>query len=173
MSERETKREQFNQKPASGKKFLAPIIITIVALTAVGGWFLFGQIPVGGPELVSAGQDGKIRFAAADFSDGKARFYRLNGQTGPVDFFVVRSHDGVIRSAFDTCDVCYKARKGYRQEGDEMVCNNCDQRFRTDMINVVKGGCNPAPLQRQLVGETLVLSTNDIEKGAWYFSAVN
>jgi uncharacterized membrane protein len=79
----------------------------------------------------------------------------------------------VIRSAFDTCDVCYKARKGYRQEGNDMVCNNCDQRFRTDKINEIKGGCNPAPLQRQLIGETLVLSTSDIEKGAWYFSTVN
>jgi uncharacterized membrane protein len=173
MSERETKREQFNQKPASGKKLLLPVIVAIVAVVAVGGWFMLGQSPVGGPELVSAGQDGKIRFAAEDFNDGKARFYRFNGQTGPVDFFVVRSHDGVIRSAFDTCDVCYKARKGYRQEGNDMVCNNCDQRFRTDMVNVVKGGCNPAPLQRQLIGETLVLSTNDIEKGAWYFSTVN
>lgn len=173
MSERETKREQFNHKPAPGKKFLAPVIIAIIALAAVGGWFLFGQSPVGGPELVSASQDGKIRFAAADFDDGKARFYRFNGKAGPVNFFVVRSHDGVIRSAFDTCDVCYKARKGYRQEGNDMVCNNCDQRFRTDMVNVVKGGCNPAPLQRQLIGETIVLSTNDIEKGAWYFSTVN
>ena len=173
MSERESKREQFNQKSVSGKKFLAPVIVAIVALAAVGGWFLFGQSTVGGPELVSAGQDGKIRFNAPDFNDGKARFYRFKGQTGTVDFFVVRSHDGVLRSAFDTCDVCYKARKGYRQEGDDMVCNNCDQRFRTDMVNVVKGGCNPAPLQRQLIGETLVLSTNDIEKGAWYFSTVN
>ena len=173
MSERETKREQFNQKPAAGKKFLAPVIIAIVAAAAVGGWFLFGLSSVGGHEQVSADQDGKIRFATADFSDGKARFYRLNGQTGPVDFFVVRSHDGVIRAAFDTCDVCYKARKGYRQEGNDMVCNNCDQRFRTDMINVVKGGCNPAPLQRQLIGETLVLSASDIEKGAWYFSTLN
>ena len=173
MSERETKREQFNQKPASGNKLLIPVLVTIVAVIAAGGWLLFGQSSGVGPELVAAGQDGKIRFAVADFNDGKARFYRLNGQKGPVDFFVVRSHDGVIRSAFDTCDVCYKERKGYRQEGNDMVCNNCDQRFRTDMINVVKGGCNPAPLQRQQVGETLVISSNDIEKGAWYFSAVN
>jgi uncharacterized membrane protein len=124
--------------------------------------------------VVTAGADGKIRFAAADFNDGKARFYRLKAQSGPIDFFVVRSHDGVIRSAFDTCDVCYKSLKGYRQEGDDMVCNNCDQRFKTDMVNVVKGGCNPAPLQRQQVGETIVIVVNDIENGAWYFKgAVN
>lgn len=170
MSDRETKREQFSAEKSSGKKYLAPVVV-VIAVAAAAGWFLFGSSVAGGPEIVSAGQDGKVRFAAADFNDGRARFYRYNGQSGPVDFFLVRSQDGIIRSAFDTCDVCYKARKGYRQEGHDMVCNNCDQRFRTDMINVVKGGCNPAPLQRQQIGDTLVLAANDIEKGAWYFNS--
>lgn len=169
MSERETKREQFNEQPSSGKKILAPIAVLILAVIAVGGWFLMGPKAAGGPEVVSAGQDGMIKFESTDFSDGKAKFYRFNDQSGPIDFFVVRSHGGVIRSAFDTCDVCYKALKGYRQEGDEMVCNNCDMRFKTDMINVVKGGCNPAPLKRQQVGKTVVIAANDIQRGAWYF----
>ena len=168
MSERETKRDHFNEKPSSGKKFLIPIAL-VLAVVAVGGWFLFGQEAVGGPTLVEAGQDGKIDFASADFNDGKAKFYRFQGQSGPIDFFVVKSSDGVIRSAFDTCDVCYKALKGYRQEGHEMVCNNCDQRFPTDKINIVKGGCNPAPLQRQEAGEKVVIAATDIERGAWYF----
>jgi uncharacterized membrane protein len=169
MSEREAKREQFNQKTSSGNKLLIPIVVLVLAVVAGGGWFLFAPQSVGGPEVVSAGQDGTIRFASADFSDGNAKFYRFKGQSGPIDFFVVRSSDGVIRSAFDTCDVCYKALKGYRQEGDDMVCNNCDQRFKTDMINVVKGGCNPAPLLRQQAGEAIVIAAADIEKGAWYF----
>lgn len=174
MSERETKREQFNQAPAAGKKFLVPILILVAALIAAGGWYLAGSGTTTGPQLVTPGHDGQIRFATAEFNDGQARFYRLQGQAGPVDFFVVRSQDGVVRSAFDTCDVCYKARKGYRQEGHDMVCNNCDQRFRTDMINVVKGGCNPAPLRRQQVGDSIVIATADIEQGAWYFNgAVN
>lgn len=169
MSERENKREQFNEQPSSGKKLMAPIAVLVLAVLAVGGWFLFGSTSAGGPEVVSAGQDGKITFESAGFSDGKAKFYRFKGQSGPIDFFVVRSHDGVIRSAFDTCDVCYKALKGYRQEGDDMVCNNCDMRFKTNMINVVKGGCNPAPLKRQQIGEKVVIAANDIKKGAWYF----
>ncbi len=169
MSERQTKREQFAEKTPSAKRALAPIAVLILAVVAIGGWFLMGPQAVGGPEVVSAGQDGTIKFPSADFSDGKAKFYRFKGQSGPIDFFVVRSHDGVIRSAFDTCDVCYKALKGYRQEGDDMVCNNCDQRFKTDMVNVVKGGCNPAPLKRQRAGEAVVIAANDIEAGAWYF----
>ena len=173
MSERETKREQFNEQSSSGKKMMIPIVL-VLAVVAVGGWFLFGQGGVGGPTLVEAGQNGKISFAAADFTDGKAKFYRFQGQSGPVDFFVVKSTDGVIRSAFDTCDVCYKALKGYRQEGHDMVCNNCDQRFPTDKVNIVKGGCNPAPLQRQQAGEKIVIAAIDIERGAWYFKgAVN
>jgi len=169
MSEREAKREQFNEKTSSGKKLSAPVAVLVLAIVAVSGWFFLGPTAVGGPEVVSAGQDGMIRFAADDFNDGKAKFYRFQAESGPVDFFVVRSHDGVVRSAFDTCDVCYKALKGYRQEGDDMVCNNCDQRFKTDMINVVKGGCNPAPLQRQQAGEKIVIAANDIKAGAWYF----
>ena len=173
MSEREAKKELFQEKKSAGKSFLVPVLIVAVAVIAAGGWFLFGKGLSAGPAVVEAGHDGKIHLAAADFSDGKAKFYRFQGQSGPIDFFVVKSSDGVIRSAFDTCDVCYKALKGYRQEGHEMVCNNCDQRFPTDKINVVKGGCNPAPLNRQQVGETIVIASNDIERGAWYFKGLN
>ena len=63
MSERDTKREQFQEKPSSGKKFLAPVLVVVVAIVAVGGWFLFGNGTAGGPAVVEAGHDGKIRFA--------------------------------------------------------------------------------------------------------------
>lgn len=169
MSEREAKREQFIEKNSSANKLLIPIVVLVLAVVAVGGWFLFDQNSTGGHEVVSAEQDGKIRFTAANFADGKAKFYRFEGNSDPIDFFVVRSQDGVIRAAFDTCDVCYRERKGYRQEGNDMVCNNCDQHFRTDLVNVVKGGCNPAPLQRQQVGETVVIAASDIERGLGYF----
>jgi uncharacterized membrane protein len=168
MSERDAKREQFTEKSSSGKKFLIPIVL-VLAVVAIGGWFLFGQQKLGGHEVVQAGQDGKLHFTAADFADGKAKFFRFEGNSGPIDFFVVRSQDGIIRTAFDTCDVCYRERKGYRQEGNDMVCNNCDQHFRTDLVNVVKGGCNPAPLQRQQAGETVVIEASDIERGIGYF----
>jgi uncharacterized membrane protein len=174
MSERDAKREQFNSKKTAGKKLLIPLVVLVLVVVAGGGWFLFGQQSLGGHTMIQAGQDGTIRFAATDFADGKARFYRFQGQSGPVDFFVVRSMDGVIRAAFDTCDVCYREHKGYRQEGSDMVCNNCGQHFRTDLVNVVKGGCNPAPLHRQLASDKVVIAVNDIEQGAGYFkTAIN
>ena len=171
MSERQAKREQFNTEKSTGRKLLIPAAVLALVAVAAAGWFLFGQQSLGGHALIKAGQDDTVRFAATDFSDGKARFYRFQGQSGPIDFFVVRSQDGVIRAAFDTCDVCYRERKGYRQEGNDMVCNNCGQHFRTDLVNVVKGGCNPAPLKRQMASDKLVIAVNDIEQGAGYFKA--
>jgi uncharacterized membrane protein len=174
MSERQSKREQFNTEKSTGKKLLIPAAVLVLVAVVAAGWFLFGQQPSGGHAMVTAGQDGMIRFVASDFSDGKARFYRFQGQSGPIDFFLVRSQDGVVRAAFDTCDVCYRERKGYRQEGNDMVCNNCGQHFRTDLVNVVKGGCNPAPLHRQVDNDKVVIAVNDVEQGSGYFqTAVN
>ena len=85
-----------------------------------------------------------------------------------VTYFVLKSSDGVIRAAIDACDVCYRAGKGYTQEGDYMVCENCGQRFASTRINVVKGGCNPAPLNRVVKGSNLIIKIADINQNSWY-----
>ena len=47
-----------------------------------------------------------------------------------------------------------------------MQCNNCGRRFRSDQINVLEGGCNPAPLERKVVDGQLVIQTTDLEAGS-------
>ena len=64
----------------------------------------------------------------------------------------MQSKDGEYRAAFDACDVCYPNKKGYTQQGDLMVCNNCGLQFESTKINEVKGGCNPSPIERTLEG---------------------
>jgi uncharacterized membrane protein len=36
-------------------------------------------------------------------------------------------------------------------------------------INVLQGGCNPAPLERRVVGDHLVLTGTALERGGTYF----
>jgi len=76
----------------------------------------------------------------------------------------------VIRAAFDACDVCWREGKGYYQQGDFMVCRNCGRQFASVKVNEVKGGCNPAPLERAIVGDKLVIKAADIVKGSQYFN---
>ena len=113
--------------------------------------------------------DGKIRIPLAEVNDGEAHYYQYKEGDSTVQFFVVKSRDGVIRAAFDACDVCFPAKKGYSQDGDFMICNNCGRSFHSNRINVVEGGCNPAPLNRKVVGDTLVIAASDVLLGNRYF----
>ena len=113
--------------------------------------------------------NGNLYIPVKDIEDGKAHYFKVKSKSGiMVDFFTVKSTDGIIRAAIDACDVCYKSGKGYIQEDNVMVCTNCKRRFATDKINEVKGGCNPAPLKRSIVNENLVISMQDINANAWY-----
>ena len=124
--------------------------------------------PTADSALLPAGQD--VSFAAADFSDGQARFYRYVSAAGKeIRFFLMKSSDGVVRAAFDTCDVCFRERRGYRQSGDNMLCNNCGKAFPSRDINVVQGGCNPAPIERAVEGDRVVVRAATLEQGAFYF----
>ncbi|GAB4164409.1 MAG: hypothetical protein Tsb0017_02420 [Geothermobacteraceae bacterium] len=169
MSERESKREQFqNNASGGGGKKVAIFVLVLLVVAGVAGWLLLGPAGAGGVRSVQA-DNGAVRLNAAEFDDGKARFFEYNGRSGPIRFFVVKSTDGVIRAAFDACDVCYREKKGYTQVGDSMICNNCGQSFPTDRINVVKGGCNPSPLQRQVANGQVVITLAALELGATYF----
>ena len=113
-------------------------------------------------------QNGVIALPLAKISDGNAHYFKAKSDNGiMVKFFVVQSHDGVIRAAVDACDVCYKSGKGYVQQGNVMVCTNCNMKFATDRINEVKGGCNPAPLSRRVEGSRLLIPMEDINANAW------
>lgn len=113
--------------------------------------------------------EGTISFPLSDFSDGQAKYYAFDYQGKEMSFFILQSSDGVVRAAFNACDVCYQARKGYRQVGDFMVCNNCGQRFASVRINEEKGGCNPSPLERTITEDRIIISEADLAKGAFYF----
>ncbi len=114
-------------------------------------------------------QDGEVRLPVASLADGNARFYTIEAGGKTVEFFVLKGADGTIRAAFDACDVCFPYKKGYHQEGDVMVCNNCGSRFPSDKINIVRGGCNPAPVERRVDGDTLVIKISDLATGARFF----
>jgi hypothetical protein len=113
--------------------------------------------------------NGQLEIPIAGINDGKAHHFTVKAGDGTmVTFFVLKSADGVIRAAIDACDVCYRSGLGYYQEGDNMVCKNCGQKFASNKINVIKGGCNPAPLNRTVVGDKLVINMKDIGMNSWY-----
>ncbi len=113
--------------------------------------------------------NGKLEIPISGINDGKAHHFQVKSDDGTmVTFFVLKSADGVLRAAIDSCDVCYRSGLGYYQAGDNMVCKNCGQKFASNKINVIKGGCNPAPLNRAVEGDKLVINMRDINMNTWY-----
>ena len=148
--------------------FLTTLLILLVTGLSLNG--CSGSSATGG---ISSGPispvNGILEIPVADVSDGKAHHFQVKSEDGTmVTFFVIKSADGILRAAIDACDVCYRSGLGYYQEGDNMVCKNCGQKFVSNKINVIKGGCNPAPLDRTVVGEKLVIQMRDINMNSWY-----
>lgn len=104
----------------------------------------------------------------------KAKFYQyaVNGRN--IEMFAVKASDGTIRTALNTCQVCYSSGRGYyKQEGAVFVCQNCGNRFRLDQIEIVKGGCNPIPILGQDktdLGNSIGISSQYLMSVAPYFA---
>jgi uncharacterized membrane protein len=146
--------------------------LAVVVLLAGGAFWFFGaQTPESMPSAaVTASAPGDtVSLPVSTFDDGKAHYFQHKTGDITIRYFVVKSTDGVIRAAFDACDVCWPAGKGYAQEGDSMVCRNCGQRFHSTKINEVKGGCNPAPIERRIENGMLLIRVSDLLEGKGYF----
>jgi uncharacterized membrane protein len=187
MSKKNKKKNTANQTSSeakkaavlgSGKKSKTPLIITLLIAVALAGgavYFLGGEKeagPVAATAAVTQNSATEFVYNASDFADGQAKYYSYKSPQGlNIRYFLLKSSDGVIRAAFDSCDTCWSAGKGYRQEGDFMVCNNCGLRFASVKINEIKGGCNPAPLTRTASGGKIIVKVKDIiEQGSFYFN---
>lgn len=177
MNNKSNKRDKvLNKKNKKGFRYelLIPVVIIVVGLLVV---FIingqkksevnFGNTFVSYKEMKA--KDGIVKIPTAQFDDYKTKYYKYEFPDKSIYFFAVKSADGTIRAAFDSCDVCFREKKGYRQEGDVMVCNNCGQTFPTEKINVEKGGCNPAPLIRSIDSKNLVINVDDLYQGVKYF----
>ena len=173
------KKDHSSKKAAvlqENKSRINPMAIVLVAavVIAVGALAYYmtatPTTSIAGSAVTVQSGDSVISYPVSMFADGKARHfdYRAGGLT--VRYFILQSSDGVIRAAFDACDVCWPAGKGYYQDADEMVCRNCSRRFASILVNEVKGGCNPAPLNRKVEGDRLILKTEDILQGKSYFN---
>jgi uncharacterized membrane protein len=154
------------------------IMVAVVLLMGVGslaysGVFdgLFGKSPAESGKAAGVVETADVvRIPLKTIDSGKALFLSMESEGRQLFYFALKSPDGAYRAALDTCDVCFRTNRGYRQEGDQMVCNNCGQKFACDKIGEVKGGCNPHPLAHKEEAGVMVIRKADIVAGKEYFA---
>ena len=90
-----------------------------------------------------------------------------------MELIAVKAPDGTIRTALNTCQVCYDSGRGYYvQEGDELVCQNCGNRFQISQVEKQKNGCNPVPILEDSKtddGTTITVSKDFLQQSKTLF----
>ena len=89
--------------------------------------------------------------------------YEVDGVT--IQIIAIKGSDGIVRLAFNTCEVCYPSPKAYfiKKEG-YFECQNCGSRFPIDNLGTLSGGCNPKPVEEKTEeDEKIILSKEYVE----------
>jgi uncharacterized membrane protein len=151
---------------------LAAALLSVAGGVASAGWFtdLFRSSPAEEAKAAGVTETAEeVAIPLKSLDSGRALFLVLESGGRQLYYFALKSPDGKYRAALDACDVCFRMNRGYRQEGDQMVCNNCGMKFPCDRIGEVKGGCNPHPLAFRIERGNMVIRKADILAGWEYF----
>ncbi len=143
------------------------LLMGIAAVISISGCVSEAGNVVG--EQIPDSESGVMRIPLSEIKS-QAKFYTYNAGGTEVRFFAVRGSDGEVRTAFDACDVC-KGYKGYRQQGSDMVCNNCGRYFSIDGIGTKNrgGGCWPSYLSHETDGDYMIIKEGELSAGRWMF----
>lgn len=95
----------------------------------------------GDAQVIAPG--GELVISTSQIS-GTAAFYPIIVDGTQMEVFAIRASDGTVRTAFNTCQMCYTSGRGYYvQEGKYLICQNCGSHFTADQVERQTGGCNP------------------------------
>ena len=158
------------------KKFILTAVMAAMLITTVAGYgnavnvmaAASGKTSVAEKKTVKTSDDKDEKKAVNDKQDKKettkiekgeslviktddlsedAAFYPIEVDGTEMEVIAVKDSEGNIRTAFNTCQICYDSGNGYyKQEGDKLVCQNCGNSFTMDQVGQTAGGCNPYPI---------------------------
>ena len=132
-------------------------IYTLIGVTIlfIGLWYFTfnpgsdGNLDKGINAEISVNTEGDLIIKKSEVTE-KVKFYGYEDGDTYMEVIAVKATDGTVRTALNTCQVCFDSGRGYYvQQGDTVVCQNCGNIFKIDDIQVIKGGCNPVPIMEE------------------------
>ncbi|SHH54232.1 Predicted membrane protein [Sporobacter termitidis DSM 10068] len=167
MNKRPVKKKTGQQK---GIYIFAGALIVVAVVIAI----IKGTSGSGGSSSAAAAQNGgDIKIAKSEITE-TATFIPYKSGNTLMELVAVKAPDGTIRTAFNTCQVCYNSGRGYYiQQGDELVCQNCGNRFKISQVEKEKNGCNPVPILddgKTDDGQTITVSENYMTQNVALFA---
>jgi high-affinity iron transporter len=134
---------------------------TVVAM--LGAEFVYAQaMNAPSPAQGLPSDNNEVRIPLSDLTDTNLHFYTADVDRTTIRFMVIhRSNDYAV--ALDACQIC--GAKGYKQEGQNVICRNCGAVIYIPSIGE-KGGCNPIPVKSRIEGGEVVVDLTDLASSA-------
>lgn len=175
-----------NQKRAKAKQQQKkktnwlPIAAAAVLVIAVAGTLLANNhsgSESGTPSTAGTSQtiaEGESLVISVSEVSTTAQFYPVIVDGTEMEIIAVKDSSGYIRTAYNTCQVCYSSGRGYYvQSGDYLACQNCGNRFTVNQVEVQSGGCNPWPIfpkDKTVTEEAVSISYDSLKAATQIFA---
>lgn len=111
------------------------------------------------PQTVTVHEDGMVHIPISDLASGQLNLYMYQGINTNVTFMAIKREEDDIAVALNACGICPPS--GYHQEGDILICDNCNAPINMETVGM-PGGCNPIPLAASLVNGQIQISSSDL-----------
>src|SRR3990172_2827256 len=120
------------------------------------------------PQSVTARADGMVHITTEALQLGQLNLYTYAGTDVSVSFMVIRRDEDDFAVALNACGIC--PARGYHQEGEVLVCDNCNAPINLDTVGM-PGGCNPVPLAASLANGEVLIAASDLGAAQGRFAA--
>lgn len=146
------KNNQSQNASKNSKKFPNNIVViaSVVLVFIAAAFTIIGAIgKSSGISSQASANNSDLVIPITEVSE-TAKYYPYSVDGTDMEIIVLKASDGTVRTALNTCQVCYDSGRGYYiQEEDVLVCQNCGNRFSADQVEKIKGGCNPVPIMKE------------------------
>lgn len=158
-----------NQKSKNKRNLTLPVIAAVVLLAALAVLV----VPRGSAKEEVA-ETQSLTIPTATITE-TASFYPVVIDGTEMEVLAIRTAEGEIRTAFNTCQSCYTSGHGYYvADGTELVCQNCGFHFTAEEVGLEgRGGCNPWPIpatERTETEENILIPYSVLSGGKEIFS---
>ncbi len=155
-----------------GLKWLACFVLLILAGSLILAGCSDGGKIAGGNNAQQILEGEALTIPVSEVSE-TASFYPVTVDGTSMEVIAVKASDGTIRTAFNTCQICFNSGNGYyKQQEDALVCQNCGSWFSMDSVEIEVGGCNPWPIlpeEKAVTDESVAIPYDSLKAATGIF----
>jgi len=143
--------------------------VTLATVLALGGvTYATGQAQYRPEPQAVTSHAGMVHIAAEALQTNQLNLYTYASKNVDVSFMVIKREEDDFAVALNVCGIC--PARGYHQEGNVLVCDNCNAPINLETVGM-PGGCNPVPLAASLVNGAVQIAAADLDAAQSRFAA--